>query len=63
VIVKRVGSDLDEAAVTRHARELLASYKLPRSFSWIDELPKTGSGKILKRDLRKPYWADRATNV
>jgi acyl-CoA synthetase (AMP-forming)/AMP-acid ligase II len=63
VIVKRVGSDLGEAAVTRHARELLASYKLPRSFSWIDELPKTGSGKILKRDLRKPYWADRATNV
>jgi acyl-CoA synthetase (AMP-forming)/AMP-acid ligase II len=63
VIVKRVGSELDEAAVTSHARELLASYKVPRSFSWMDELPKTGSGKILKRDLRTPYWADRATNV
>ncbi len=63
VVVKRVGSDLDEAAVSAHAREHLAGYKVPRSFAWMDELPKTGSGKILKRDLRKPYWADRATNV
>ena len=63
VVVKRPGSDLDEAAVSTHAREHLASYKVPRSISWIDELPKTGSGKILKRELRAPYWADRATNV
>ena len=46
-----------------HAREHLASYKIPRSIAWIDELPKTGSGKILKRDLRKPYWEGRASNV
>ena len=56
-------SDLDEAGVTAFAREHLASYKVPRSISWIDELPKTGSGKILKRELRAPYWAGRATNV
>ena len=63
VIVKRPGADLDEAAVSTFAREHLASYKVPRSISWIDELPKTGSGKILKRELRAPYWAGRATNV
>ena len=63
VIVKREGSDLDEDGVTTHSREHLASYKIPRSISWIDELPKTGSGKILKRDLRKPYWEGRASNV
>jgi len=55
VVVKRPGSDLDEAAVSAHAREHLASYKVPRSISWLDELPKTGSGKILKRELRAPY--------
>src|SRR5215217_6223258 len=63
VIVKRPGSDLDEAAVSAHAREHLASYKVPRSISWLDELPKTGSGKILKRELRAPYWAGRASKV
>ena len=40
-----------------HAREHLASYKVPRSITWSDELPKTGSGKILKRELRAPFWA------
>ncbi|HSP29458.1 MAG TPA: AMP-dependent synthetase, partial [Ilumatobacteraceae bacterium] len=63
VIVKREGSDLDEDGVKAHSREHLANYKIPRSFSWIDELPKTGSGKILKRDLRKPYWEGRTSNV
>ena len=38
VVVKRPGSDLDEAGVTAHSREHLAGYKLPRSISWLDEL-------------------------
>jgi acyl-CoA synthetase (AMP-forming)/AMP-acid ligase II len=63
VIVKRPGSDLDEATVDAFAREHLASYKVPRSISWMDELPKTGSGKILKRELRQPFWAERTSNV
>jgi fatty-acyl-CoA synthase/long-chain acyl-CoA synthetase len=63
VIVKNQGVDLDEDGVQAHARANLASYKVPRSIAWLDELPKTGSGKVLKRDLRKPFWADSATNV
>jgi fatty-acyl-CoA synthase/long-chain acyl-CoA synthetase len=63
VIVRRPGSTLDEAAVTAFAREHLAGYKVPRSIAWLDELPKTGSGKILKRELRAPYWAGRGSNV
>jgi fatty-acyl-CoA synthase/long-chain acyl-CoA synthetase len=63
VIVKRPGSDLSEAAVLAHAREHLAGYKVPRSIAWMDELPKTGSGKILKRELRAPYWSGRTANV
>ncbi len=34
------------------ARQKLAGYKVPRSVSFVDELPKTGSGKVLKRQLR-----------
>jgi len=63
VVVRRPGADLDEAAVGAHAREHLARYKVPRSISWSTELPKTGSGKILKRELRTPFWADRTVNV
>ena len=63
VVVKVAGSDLSESALIAHAREHLAGYKVPRSIAWLDELPKTGSGKILKRELRAPYWADRTANV
>jgi acyl-CoA synthetase (AMP-forming)/AMP-acid ligase II len=45
------------------AREHLASYKVPRSVDFTDELPRTGSGKLLKRQLRAPYWAGRTAQV
>ena len=61
VVVPRPGSALetsrDEAIVIEHARQHLAGFKVPRSVSWLGELPKTGSGKILKRELRQPFWA------
>lgn len=63
VVVRREGSDLDETAVDAHARAHLANYKIPRSVSWMDELPKTGSGKVLKRDLRTPFWKDSGAQV
>jgi fatty-acyl-CoA synthase/long-chain acyl-CoA synthetase len=63
VVVKRPGSDLDASAVDEHARAHLANYKIPRSLSWMDELPKTGSGKILKRELRRPFWEGHGANV
>ncbi|CAN5858031.1 fatty acid--CoA ligase [soil metagenome] len=63
VVVARPGSELSNSAVEEHARQHLARYKVPRSISWSDELPKTGSGKLLKRELRAPFWADRSVNV
>jgi fatty-acyl-CoA synthase/long-chain acyl-CoA synthetase len=60
VIVAADGAALTDEEVQSYAREHLAGYKIPRSIEWIDELPKTGSGKVLKRELRKPYW-DTAT--
>jgi acyl-CoA synthetase (AMP-forming)/AMP-acid ligase II len=60
VVVPRPGTALDashdEGVIVEHARGHLAGFKVPRSVSWMSELPKTGSGKILKRELRAPYW-------
>jgi fatty-acyl-CoA synthase/long-chain acyl-CoA synthetase len=63
IVVLRPGSSLDEAGVIAFARDHLAGYKVPRSISFMDELPRTGSGKILKRVLREPFWAGRDSRV
>jgi fatty-acyl-CoA synthase/long-chain acyl-CoA synthetase len=54
---------LSAGEITAFAREHLAGYKVPRSVAFTGELPRTGSGKILKRLLRAPYWAGRARQV
>jgi fatty-acyl-CoA synthase/long-chain acyl-CoA synthetase len=56
-VVRRPGASLSAEEVVSFSRDHLASYKTPRSVSFTDELPRTGSGKILKRVLRAPYWA------
>ena len=56
-VVLRPGAALSAAEVMAHSRERLAGYKTPRSVSFAGELPRTGSGKLLKRVLRAPYWA------
>ena len=40
------------------AREQLAGYKLPKSVDFAAELPRNATGKVLRRVLREPYWAD-----
>jgi acyl-CoA synthetase (AMP-forming)/AMP-acid ligase II len=56
-VVRRPGASLSAEDLVAFSREHLAGYKTPRSVSFADELPRTGSGKILKRVLRAPYWA------
>jgi fatty-acyl-CoA synthase/long-chain acyl-CoA synthetase len=55
-VVRAPGSPLTGQEITAFAREHLAGYKVPRSVDFADELPRTGSGKLLKRQLRAPYW-------
>ena len=63
IVVRTPGSDIDDDGVIAYARQHLARYKVPRSISWLDELPKTGSGKVLKRELRQPFWEGHGSNV
>jgi fatty-acyl-CoA synthase len=50
-----------ETELIEFCRGRLAHYKCPRSIDFLESLPKTGTGKILKRDLRKRYWQGRET--
>ncbi|MBW3664332.1 MAG: long-chain-fatty-acid--CoA ligase [Actinobacteria bacterium] len=53
-------SDVSEAELLAHCKEQIANYKCPRSVDIRqDELPKSGAGKILKRELRAPFWEDQ----
>jgi long-chain acyl-CoA synthetase len=54
-MVARRGVDVDLAAVESHVREGVATYKVPREWHVIDELPRNPSGKILKRAIRDRY--------
>jgi acyl-CoA synthetase (AMP-forming)/AMP-acid ligase II len=61
--VRSRGSSLTSDQITAFAREHLASYKVPRSIDFATELPRTGSGKLLKRQLRAPYWAGQTSQI
>ncbi|MEM9382833.1 MAG: hypothetical protein AAGB93_22970, partial [Planctomycetota bacterium] len=60
-VVLRGDGDADAEALRAHCRERLAGYKVPRRVEVLDELPKTGSGKIAKRLLRERAEAAGAT--
>ena len=62
-VVHAGASDLTEQALIDYCRERLARYKCPTSVEWIDALPRNPSGKILKKDLREPYWVGRTRFV
>jgi fatty-acyl-CoA synthase len=50
-----------EAELMEFCRSRLAHYKCPRSFEFVEKLPKTATGKILKKELRKKYWQGKDT--
>ncbi|MFZ5781762.1 MAG: long-chain-fatty-acid--CoA ligase [Pseudomonadota bacterium] len=63
IVVRKAGSMLDAGELIDWARGRIAGYKLPKSVDFVDALPRNPTGKILKRELRKPYWGDRQRQV
>jgi len=63
VVVRRAGTDVDEAELVAFARERIARYKCPKTVDFVDAIPRNPSGKILKRVLREPYWKDHARRI
>ena len=63
LVVLKPGAQVAEAELLEFCRSHLAHYKCPRSIEFVESLPKTGTGKILKRDLRKKYSTARQSAV
>ncbi len=59
VVVMKPGESATEAEIIDTARAHLASYQKPKSVDFVPSLPKAPTGKILKRELRTPYWEKR----
>jgi acyl-CoA synthetase (AMP-forming)/AMP-acid ligase II len=63
IIVLRDGMSVAPQELIAFARERIAAYKVPKSVDFVTELPRNPSGKILKRELRKPYWPEDGRQV
>jgi len=63
VIVLANGQEADDAAIIEFARTQIAGYKVPKSIDFVEALPRNPSGKLLKKELRAPYWEGRDRQV
>lgn len=59
VVELSAGAHTTEAELLEWCRERLARYKCPKSIDIMDALPRNPTGKLLKKDLRKPYWENQ----
>lgn len=63
IIVPKEGTQPTPEDIIAWARERIAGYKCPKSVDYIEALPRNPSGKILRKDLREPYWEGQARRV
>ncbi|HEY8743830.1 MAG TPA: fatty acid--CoA ligase, partial [Chloroflexota bacterium] len=63
VVVLKPGQSATPEELVAFCRERIAGYKTPRSIEFVDALPKSGAGKILKRELRARHWQAEARLV
>ena len=63
IVVLKPGAKATPEDIIAYTRARIAGYKLPKSVDFVEALPRNPSGKILRRELREPYWAGRARRV
>jgi len=63
IVVLRPGEKASEQELLDWIKDKIAKFKMPNGVEFVDALPKTGSGKILKKDLREPYWKGKERRV
>jgi long-chain acyl-CoA synthetase len=63
LVVRAAGVDVLDRALIDYCRERLAHFKCPTSVDWVEAIPRNPSGKILKTELREPYWKGQERRV
>jgi acyl-CoA synthetase (AMP-forming)/AMP-acid ligase II len=63
IIVLKPNAEASETDIISHCRDKIAGYKVPKSIDFTDVLPRNPSGKLLKRELRKPYWEGKTRQI
>nr|WP_198148497.1 long-chain-fatty-acid--CoA ligase [Sphingomonas sp. Y57] len=63
VVVLAAGRQADEAEIIGWVRSRIAAFKAPKSVDFATSLPRSASGKLLRKDVREPYWAGRERRV
>jgi acyl-CoA synthetase (AMP-forming)/AMP-acid ligase II len=56
-VVLRDGYDVKPRELMTTARTVIADFKVPSRYEFVDTLPRSPTGKILRRDLREQFWA------
>ena len=59
VAVLKANAVVTESEIIGFCKQHLASYKAPKSVEFVETLPKNPQGKILKKEIRATYWADK----
>ena len=62
-VVVKDGREVSSEDVIEYARSKIARYKCPKTVEFIEALPRNASGKILRKDLRAPYWVGKDRHV
>ena len=63
LVVPQPGTSPEPAELIAYARERIAAYKAPKTVDFIEVMPRNPSGKILRKDLREPYWKGQSRRV
>ncbi|UYM06401.1 AMP-binding protein [Solicola gregarius] len=63
VVVPRPGASPDPEQLAKHCAAYLAEFKVPKGWEFVEALPTSPTGKVLKRELRKPHWEGRERQV
>lgn len=63
VVVLKPGSSASEEEIIAHSRAKIAGYKIPKTVDFAEVLPRNPTGKLLKRELRKPYWEGKDRQI
>jgi fatty-acyl-CoA synthase len=63
MVVRKAGAQAGAEEILEFCRGRLAGYKQPRSLDFVEALPRNLSGKVLKRELREPYWRGKARRI